>query len=201
MWSALLVALLTWASSFACLVTAQNASQSAGADMAGASVQLQQCLAEAATQLVDNIRTSANFSSREASIRNATWELAYLGRACFKANLTTIRPIRVLAPAIGSFPVWQRRAVEFEALTGIPVVLEPVSFFTNAVEIFLELQSSPIRDGWILDPSVTGNGCHSRQPVASGCSHAIQCFATSTTGFTATRQRDLLLCYFTRGLH
>ncbi|GFH27984.1 guanylate cyclase domain-containing protein, partial [Haematococcus lacustris] len=156
MWSALLVALLTWASSFACLATAQNASQSAGADMAGASVQLQQCLAEAATQLVDNIRANANFSSREASIRNATWELAYLGRACFKANLTTIRPIRILAPSIGSFPVWQRRAVEFEALTGIPVVLEPVSFFTNAVEIFLELQSSPIRDGWILDPAVTG---------------------------------------------
>ncbi|KAJ9511485.1 hypothetical protein QJQ45_029847 [Haematococcus lacustris] len=156
MWSGVLLALFTWASLFACLVTAQNASQSAGADMAGASVQLQQCLAEAATQLVDNIRASANFSSREASIRNATWELAYLGRACFKANLTTIRPIRVLAPAIGSFPVWQRRAVEFEALTGIPVVLEPVSFFTNAVEIFLELQSSPIRDGWILDPAVTG---------------------------------------------
>ncbi|KAJ9511247.1 hypothetical protein QJQ45_017159 [Haematococcus lacustris] len=137
MWSAVLVALLTWASSFACLVTAQNASQSAGADMAGASVQLQQCLAEAATQLVDSIRASANFSSREASIRNATGELAYLGRACFKANLTTIRPIRILAPSIGSFPVWQRRAVEFEALTGIPVVLEPVSFFTNWTVLWL----------------------------------------------------------------
>ncbi|KAL6750966.1 hypothetical protein V8C86DRAFT_758565 [Haematococcus lacustris] len=125
-------------------------------ETASDSVQLQQCIALSASQIVNQVLDIETNVTREDIIRSTTSELATLGKRCFNANVTTIRPIRVLVPLIGSYPVWQRRAVEFEALTGIPVVLETVSFFRNAVEIFTELQGSPVRDGWILDPSITG---------------------------------------------
>ncbi|KAJ9511501.1 hypothetical protein QJQ45_029838 [Haematococcus lacustris] len=120
-------------------------------DDIGDSVVLQACLAMFAQQLLN---MPMNASSQQQHI---VAELLSVGRTCFRANMTTlIRPIRVLAPTLKSFPVWQQRATEYQALTGIPVVLEGVPFSSAGPEVILELQSSPLRDGWILAPEITG---------------------------------------------
>ncbi|KAL6750967.1 hypothetical protein V8C86DRAFT_758675 [Haematococcus lacustris] len=125
-------------------------------DTASAVIQSQQCIAQSAAQLVDDVFARANISSREATIRSTIAKMMSMSKTCLSINMSSVRPIRVLVPLIGSYPVWQRRAVEFEALTGIPVVLEAVPFFMNAVEIGVEMRSSPVRDGWVLDPIITG---------------------------------------------
>ncbi|KAL6750953.1 hypothetical protein V8C86DRAFT_758078 [Haematococcus lacustris] len=120
-------------------------------DDIGDSVVLQACLAMFAQQLMD---MPMNASSQQQHI---VAELLSVGRTCFRANMTTlIRPIRVLAPTLKSFPVWQQRATEYQALTGIPVVLEGVPYSAAGPEVILELQGSPLRDGWILAPEITG---------------------------------------------
>ncbi|GFH27723.1 guanylate cyclase domain-containing protein [Haematococcus lacustris] len=122
-------------------------------------VQLQRCLSLSAAQVVEQVTIQLSNTSREAIVHSITSELAALGRRCFKANVTVYRPIRLLVPLVDSYPVWQRRAAEFEATTGIPVVLDTVPFLSSAVEMSTELQSSPMRDGWIMDPSLTGATC------------------------------------------
>ncbi|KAJ9511369.1 hypothetical protein QJQ45_029811, partial [Haematococcus lacustris] len=120
-------------------------------DDIGGNVVLQACLAMFAQQLMN---MPMNASSQQQHI---VTELLSVGRTCFRANMTTlIRPIRVLAPTLKSFPVWQQRATEYQALTGIPVVLEGVPFSAAGPEVILELQGSPLRDGWILAPEITG---------------------------------------------
>ncbi|KAJ9511227.1 hypothetical protein QJQ45_017170, partial [Haematococcus lacustris] len=85
-------------------------------------------------------------------------ELVYLrDKALLPALFQPIlQPIRLLVPLVDSYPVWQRRAAEFEATTGIPVVLDTVPFLSSAGKMSTELQSIPMRDGWIMDPSLTG---------------------------------------------
>ncbi|KAJ9511504.1 hypothetical protein QJQ45_029834 [Haematococcus lacustris] len=137
-------------------LTCATADSITGGNPASENVQLQRCLSLSASQVVEQVANQLSNTSREAIVRSITSELAALGRRCFKANVTVYRPIRVLVPLVESYPVWQRRAAEFEATTGIPVVLDTVPFFSSAVEMNTELQSSPMRDGWIMDPSLTG---------------------------------------------
>ncbi|EFJ47381.1 hypothetical protein VOLCADRAFT_92015 [Volvox carteri f. nagariensis] len=138
---------------------------------------LKSCAADLALK-IDSLYTQAGGPIGNSTIRQELVSAAAVNfsTACLGLQLQTQRAVRVMVPNTGLAGLLQSHAKEFEAVTGIRVSLNPVSFYEVVSLLLLSLLvvvvvmvmvgkeiqqelTAGIRefsDGWVIDPAVTG---------------------------------------------
>ncbi|GLI71278.1 hypothetical protein VaNZ11_016406 [Volvox africanus] len=148
-------ALLRWLLMAICCVSA------APGGMAVSQDKLTSCVAD----FVQDIDGLYNFSSgligSNATIirqQELTKAAVNFSLGCLGLQVDVARAVRIMVPMTGMVALLQRHADEFEAATGVRVILNPVLFYEVGKEVLQELTAgiSDFSDGWVIDPAITG---------------------------------------------